>query len=126
MTESNINLFRKKPRTEEIDILQVNYTEMMTIVDTNGGSAAFGTPEMWSNSLQIREEFVNIMLPEYNPGKEHYVKDKSKTEEAVKIIEKFNIDKLREHERSGNDKNQAKLHAFIASVASGANEIQER
>ena len=66
----------------------------MTIVDTNGGSAAFGTPEMWSNPLQIREELVNIMPPKYNPGKEHYIKDKPKTEEAVKINEKFNIEKL--------------------------------
>ena len=99
---------------------------MMAIVDTNGGSAAFVTPKMRSNSLQIRQEFVNIMLPEYNAGKEHNIKNTSKTEEAVNMTEKFNIDKIREHERSGNDKNQAKLHAFIASVTSDVNEIQER
>ena len=44
----------------------------------------------------------------------------------MKMTEKFNNDKLREHDRSGNDKNQAKFHTFIASVASDANKIQER
>ena len=42
MIDSDLNLFRKKPRTEEIDILQINYSEMMSIVDANGGSAVFG------------------------------------------------------------------------------------